>query len=282
MIVYLNGRFVPAEEACVSVFDRGFLYGDGLFETMRAYRGRLPLGPAHMERLQRGASALDLRLPAPPATLLAAALELLARNRLEDAVVRLTLSRGTGPRGYSPRGASQPTLVLSAHPASPLEAPAPAPWRLHTSSHRVRVNDPLTSAKTANKLLHVLARAEAEAAGADEALLLNTAGRVAEAAAANLFWFEGDRLLTPPVEDGALPGITRGFVLEIGRQSGWTCAETGAVPDRLRAADAVCLTLSSLGIVSVASWDGRELAAGTAPERLRKSYRQALERLISD
>lgn len=282
MIVHLNGQYVPGDQARVSVFDRGFLYGDGLFETLRAYEGRFPLWPRHWARLASGARLLGLRLPADEPALRAIAGELLQRNQLGDAVVRIAVSRGPGPRGYSPRGAAPPTLVVSAHPAPALEATPPPARRLRTSSHRLPMGDPLGQAKTSSKLLHVLARAEAEAAGADEALLLNSAGRVAEADSANLFWFEDGTLHTPPLAEGPLAGVTRGFVLDLAREAGWSVGETAADLERLGNAGAVCLTNATAGIVEVAALDDRSVRPGPGPALLREAYRAALRRLLCD
>ncbi len=276
MYVFLDDRFVPAEEATVSVFDRGFLYGDGLFESIRAYAGRLFLWPAHRERLERGVQSLGIRLPLPAEEIQDHTLELLRRNRVPDAFVRVAVSRGAGPRGYSPRGANQPTLVITAHPAPGLDAAPPAPWNLRTSRHRVPAGDPLTSVKTASKLLNVIARAEAEDAGANEALLLNNHGHIAEAAAANIFWFEGGTLCTPGLEQGALAGITRGFVMETACQLGWTLQETARGPEALHASDGVFLTVSTLGLVAVDRLDDLPLRSDARLEILRSSHRDAV------
>src|SRR6185503_10796529 len=190
MIVFVNGEFVPEEKAVVSVFDRSFLYGDGLFETLRVCSGRLFRWKQHLERLQRGTDFLGLRLPFAPSDLREFADQLIQRNGHPEAVLRVVLSRGAGPRGYSLKGAERPMLVMSLHPIQPLDPPKPPCWRLTTSSLRIACGDPLAHFKTCNKLPQILARAEAEAAGADEALLLNSEGEVAEAASSNLFWIE--------------------------------------------------------------------------------------------
>ncbi len=278
MIVFLNGEFVPEDEAVVSAFDRGFLYGDGLFETLRVMNG-VPLDwGGHWRRLAAGAETLKLTLPFASDFLLAQARELSHQNQLPEALLRLTLSRGPGPRGYSPKGADTPTLVMSLHPAPMLGAPAPR-WKLHTASLRVPAGDAPTRCKSANKLLHVLARAEAEAAGADEALLLNSRGEVAEAASANLFWIEQGTVHTPPLSTGALPGTTRELVL------GW-CAgykvpfhETVAEPDRLQRANGCFLTLSSLGVVEVASLDGCAIPYAPLTRRIRDGLMAGWKRM---
>ena len=213
MKVFLNGQFVPAEQAVVSAFDRGFLYGDGLFETLRVMNG-VPLDwGGHWRRLADGAEMLKLKLPFASDFLRAQARELSRQNELSDAILRLTLSRGVGQRGYSPRGADAPTFVMSLHPAPELGPQTPQ-WKLHTASLRVPFADALTACKSANKLLHVLARAEAEAAGADEALLLNTRNEVVEAASANVFWIEGGALRCqrpPPVQVSDTTGAGDAF-----------------------------------------------------------------------
>ncbi|MEN9575588.1 MAG: branched-chain-amino-acid transaminase [Verrucomicrobiota bacterium] len=266
--VFLNGRFVPEEQALVSVFDRGFLYGDGLFETLRVLNGVPLRWDAHWRRFALGLLRLDLTVPWLPEYLRANAADLSHHNRLPDALLRLTLSRGVGPRGYSPRGADAPTFVMSLHPAPALEATAPR-WKLHTASLRVPVGDWLTACKTANKLPHILARAEAEAAGANEALLLNPRGEVVEATSANLFWLEGDTLHTPPLTSGALPGVTRADVLTWAKSQGIAAHETTTDPARLLRADGCFLTSSSWGVVEVESLDGNQIPQSPLTHRIR-------------
>src|SRR5207249_1727258 len=147
MLVFLNGHFVPEEKAVVSVFDRSFLYGDGLFETLRVYGGKPFCWPQHLERLQRGAEFLNLRLPFGPAALEQFAMQLIHRNQMPDSLLRISLSRGVGPRGYSPKGANQPVLVMSLRPAPPPDLQNPPQWRLLTSSVRLPAREPLAQFK---------------------------------------------------------------------------------------------------------------------------------------
>lgn len=268
MLVFLNGRVVPEAEAVVSAFDRGFLYGDGLFETLRVMNG-VPLDwGGHWRRLASGAETLKLKLPFAPEFLRTQARELSRLNQFPDALLRLTLSRGVGPRGYSPRGANTPTLVMSLHPAPELGPRAPQ-WKLHTASLRVPTGDALTACKSANKLLHVLARAEAEAAGADDALLLNAMGEIAETASANFFWVAGGELHTPSLAAGALPGVTRANVIAWARAHAVPIHETTVRPERLRHAEGCFLTLSSLGIVEVITLDSRAIPSSPLTQRIR-------------
>ena len=274
--VWLNGTFLSAEEARVSIFDRSFLYGDGLFETVRVYGNRPFLWAEHLSRLHGGAALLCLRLPYGEAELSAAAAELLARNAMPESLLRLHVSRGVGRRGYSPRGADSPTVILSQHPVTPNDPAKPVTWKLATASLRLPAHDPLTAVKSASKLLHVLARAEAEDLGADEALLLNSAGDVAEATSGNVFWLADGRLFTPPLTDGALAGVTRGWVLRLAAELGLSFAEKSGTPGDLRSAEGVFLTLSSLEIVPVTHLDGVALRQSPVTRRLHEAYQASV------
>ncbi|MFN0069797.1 MAG: aminotransferase class IV [Limisphaerales bacterium] len=276
MEVFLNGAFVPACEARVSVFDRSFLYGDGLFETIRCYDG-LPFAWAqHLDRLHAGAEFLRLRLPFSDEALLAAALEVLRRHGLSGAMVRLHVSRGVGRRGYSPAGAEEPGVIITAHPAPEVSPERPLKWRLATSPFRVPAGDPLAPFKTGSRLLNVLARQRAEEAGTDEALLLDTAGHVAEAASGNVFWHADGAWHTPPPATGALAGVTRRVLLEALAAAGRPCHESCAGPEALLAADAVVVTSSGVEVARAVSLDGRPLAPGGASDALHRLHRDCV------
>ncbi len=277
MLVFLNGQLVPEERAVVSVFDRGFLYGDGLFETMHIYRGKPFRWEQHFERLQRGAAFLKIKLPHSSEALRRFADELIAKNNMPDALLRVTLSRGVGVRGYSPKGAENPTLVMSLHPA-PKNNDEVLHWKLITSSHRLPANEPLAQFKTCNKLAQILARAEADAAGADEALLLNTDGFVVEGASSNLFWIDGDTVCTPPLAAGILPGVTRGVVLEICEQLSLKTREANITIEELKKADAIFVSLSSLGIVEAASLDNDPCRHSPLSLKISHAYEELVAR----
>lgn len=272
-MVLLNGQLVPDDEAKVSIFDRSFLYGDGLFETFKVCGGRLFRCWAHFERLKRGAAFLGINLPFSSSELDAQCGELIRKTGLSEGLLRMTLSRGVGVRGYSPRGAQQPLLVATIQEAPRVQAPHPVRWRLVTSSYKVAANDPLTVLKTCNKLHQILARAEAEAQGADEALLLNTDGEVAETASANVFWIEQGKVYATPA-NVALPGITRAVVFELCEKEGIVVLEQRCPPVELNDADGVFLTLSSLGVVEVESLDNRALPQASLTGRLHRAYQK--------
>jgi branched-chain amino acid aminotransferase len=277
VLIFLNGQFVPEERAVVSVFDRGFLYGDGLFETMRVFNGKPFRWQQHLERLQRGSDFLNIKLPHSTEALRGFVSELIAKNKMPDALLRLTLSRGVGVRGYSPKGANSPTIVMSLHPApaSGLKDSIPR-WNLITSSRRLPTNEPLAQFKTCNKLAQILARAEADAADADEALLLNTDGYVVEGASSNLFWIVGDTICTPPLAAGVLPGVTRGVVMEICEKLGLKTNDGNITAEELKLSDGIFVSLSSFGIVEVTSLDGLEVKRATLVEEIQRSYEQII------
>jgi len=288
VLVFLNGKFAPEGRAVVSVFDRGFLYGDGLFETVRVFNGKPFRWSQHIERLQRGAESLKIKLPFSTHVLRGFADELVQKQQIRDCLLRLTLSRGVGVRGYSPKGAEQPTFVMSLHPAPHPAFSHPHPsdgrgaggegvfpkWKLITSSFRLPANDPLAQFKTSNKLPQILARTEADAAGADEALLLNTDGFVIEGASSNLFWIERDTICTPPLTSGVLPGVTRAVILEICKSLSVATRQANISPDELHRADGIFLSLSSWGVVEAVLLDGRVLKPSAVVNKICGAYQE--------
>ena len=272
MIVFLNGRFIPEEKATVSILDRGFLYGDGLFETVRVANGKPFRWRQHLERLWSGLEFLKIHLSFTPAQLSAAAEGLIQRNEMPEALLRLNVSRGVGLRGYSMRGANRPTVTMTLH-----EVPSsPRGRRLVTARVRLVTSDPLARFKTCNKLPQILARAEAEAAGADEALLLNQEGWAVEGSSSNLFWIENGSLLTPPLSSGALPGVTRAIVFDFCRELGLECREANASVSQILESEGSFLTLSSLGLVEASHLDNRPLQRSPLTGRLSVAYAELL------
>lgn len=257
MKLWLGTGIVAQEAAAISPLDRGFTLGDGLFETVRVASGTVLRVEAHLARLAAGARVLGLPLPALDlADALAATA---AANALTDGALRLTLTRGVGPRGVLPPAAPVPTLVITAAPLPPPAAPA----RL-VIVERTRRNEfsPLAQVKSLNYLDNILARQEAAARGADDGVLLNTRGEVAETSIANLFAVLDGALVTPPLAAGVLPGIMRAAVLAQG------AAERPLTVADLARAEEIVLT-SALGIRSVAALEGRDLPARDAATRLR-------------
>jgi branched-chain amino acid aminotransferase len=278
MKVVLNGKLVPEAEAVVSVFDRGFLYGDGLFETMRLHGGRPFRWAQHLERLQRGAALLDLPLAFEPESLRRLADDLVRENAMPDAVLRLAVSRGLGPRGYSPKGAGPSTLVMSLHPAPVLDPAHPPRCRLLPSSFTVPAGATLAWAKHASRLVHVMARAEAERRGFDDALLLSAGGEIVEATGSNIFWIERGTVCTPPLSSGALAGVTRGVVLELCKTLQLPVQERSVPLNALLGADGGFLTQSVLGVVRVAGVDAHSIPLSPMVDSIRAAYGETIRR----
>jgi len=278
MEVFLNGQFLTEGRAMVTVGDRGFMYGDGLFETMRVFNGKPFRMAQHLERMVRGADFLKIKLPFTPKELQQFAEQLIEKNAMPDSVLRVTLTRGPGARGYSPRAAGTPTVVMTLHESLPVDPDTPSQWSLVSSSFRIPASDPLSSFKTMSKLGAIMARAEAEDQGADEALLTNTNGEVAETAGANLFWIYHDKICTTPTGRGVLPGITRAVVLEICQVLGLPTNKRVIKPEALKHSEGIFLTQSALGVIAVATLDGELVPQSSLVEKIHQAYCEMLAR----
>lgn len=276
MLVFINCKFVPEKQAVVSVFDRSFLYGDGLFEAIPISNGRPFRWEQHMRRFQNGAKVLKIMLTFSSGGLKRIAGQLIAKNKMPEALLRIALSRGVGVRGYSPKGAGKPTLVMTLHPLPEFNPRTPPKWKVITSSVRLPANEPLAMFKTCNKLPQVLARAQADDADAQEALLTNADGRVIEGTTSNLFWIRNGTVCTPPLASGVLPGVTRAVVLEICRALKIRTREIAPRPTELLRADGIFLSMSSYGITEVVTLDGHELRQSPFVEKIRRSYQKIM------
>ncbi len=249
--VYLNGDLRAASDVGIDPRDRGFLLGDGVFETLRARSGHTERLDAHLARLRRGAAALSIPLPQRDAALADAIAAVLAENGLTSgtASLRITLSRGPGGRGLPPPDSVAPTLLITASAAS--DAPMPAARVALTSVARNR-HSPTANIKCLGYADQVIARMQATDAGCDEALMPNDAGRLACASAANLFLLRGGRLISPSLDEGVLAGVTRAALLALAPGLGLAVEERPVEPAELAEADAVLLTNSLIGVRAVA------------------------------
>lgn len=239
--VFLNREIVPAEKALLPYNDRGFTLADGLFETLRIANGHVLALAAHLQRLEHGAGTL--RIPLPAYSLEEAIDNLVTANRLgpdSEATLRLTLSRGPGPRGLAPPAEPNSSLIISTDPA-PLARP---PARLTVSSVRRNERSPLSRMKTLAYTENVLAVMEAKEAGFEDALLLNCAGRVSCATHANVFFLIDDAIITPPLDEGVLPGITRAGGLKLAADFGFAVLERPISLADIARAEAAFLTNS--------------------------------------
>jgi len=272
--VWLNGRLVAAERARVPAFDYGFLYGLGLFETMRACDAKVFRLERHLQRLAEGAHVLGLP-PLPSDDVLRAAVsETLAANGLRDARVRLTVTAGPGAPLPDPSTCHKPTVLLVARPHT---QQATAGCRALIASFPTNSASPLTRLKSTCYAPYLLARQKARARGLDEALLLNERGELAECSTSNLFLLKDGALLTPDVPSGVLPGVTREAVLELATALGMRAREERLSLDALWGCDEAFVTNSLIGIVPLLAVDGRALGAGGSGEttiRLFRAYEQ--------
>ncbi|NIJ41398.1 branched-subunit amino acid aminotransferase/4-amino-4-deoxychorismate lyase [Parvibaculum indicum] len=277
MKLWLNGEIVEAEGAHIAPSDRGFLLGDGLFETLLVLDGRPVLIDAHIARLASAAEILAIPLPFPPAALKAACGELLAANALDNAPrasLRVTLTRGPGPRGIAVPPEVSPTLLIAAAPG----AEPPESVRAVISTIRRNASSPAAQLKALPYLDNVFAKEEAKLAGADEAILLDTQGHLACASVGNVFFWEGRTLVTPTTDGPILPGITRASVLALARKLDIETEEGRIAPERLLKAEGIFLTNSLTGLLPVEKMDGRKLPAHPETQRLSDAYEAFIRR----
>jgi branched-chain amino acid aminotransferase len=263
-VIYVNGRFMTKEEATISVYDHGFLYGDGVFEGIRVYRGRIFKLDAHVDRLFESAHTLGIQIPLSRQDMTKAIVETVRRTGLQDAYIRPVVSRGAGDLGIDPRKCPRPNVVIIVDSIRlyPEEAYRKG-LRLVTTSTRQRPVDVLNPrVKTCNYLNNILARIEANLMGVDEGLMLTTQGYVAECTADNIFVVSSGRVLTPPAHLGILQGITRQTVLDLCGELAIPAAEQILTLHDMYTADECFLTGTGAELGPVVELDGRSIGGG--------------------
>lgn len=276
MIVWINGELMDEKDVRIAPSDRGFLLGDGLFETLLARQGRLAFLDAHVVRLSAGGNILGIPMPTSTRHLAIACEMLLEANDLTHApraALRITLTRGPGPRGLLPPENPTPTLMISASASPP---PAVAQSAILATPRRNALS-PVSRLKALPYLDNLLAREEARSRGAGEALMLDTSGHLACASVANIFLWEGDRLVTPAEECGILPGITRAAVLELAERMKIEVVEDMIAPQRLARVSGAFLTNSLIGLMPLSQIDGREISGHRLTGRLQAAYELLLD-----
>jgi branched-chain amino acid aminotransferase len=264
-VVYIDGEFVPQAEAKVSVFDRGYLYGDGVFEGIRGYNGRIFRLDQHLERLYRGAKAIALEIPLTPEELKDVILETVRRNRLHECYVRAIVSRGQGDLGLDPRNCRAPATLVVIASTIALYRQEAYEHGLEIITCATRRNLPTAvnpEIKSLNYLNNILARIEVSRAGADEGLMLNHLGYVAEGTGDNVFVWSRGMLITPPAHTGILEGITRQVVLELAQEMELPAREDMLTLYEVYSADECFLTGTAAEIAPVSRVDGRIIGDG--------------------
>jgi branched-chain amino acid aminotransferase len=285
MWIFLNGKFVKKEQARISVFDHGFLYGDGVYETLRVYQRRIFLLERHLARLRRSCELIGLGLPIQDSAWASIMTEMLIRNRLQDAGLRVTISRGEGELGIDPGLCPSPTIVVMAksvvsYPAHMREQGV----RLQLVS--VRRNPESAQSpqiKSLSFLNNILAKQEAVQAGAFDALMLNMEGHVTECTTSNIFFVSNHRLHTPSVACGILEGITREVVMILARELGIEVEEGAYGAADVLQADECFMTNTGLEIMAVSQIGRNPIGQGGSGEitmALWRAFQENLERWL--
>lgn len=262
--VYIDGQLVPKEDARISVFDHGLLYGDGVFEGIRVYGGKVFLLEEHIDRLYESANAIRLKVPICDNVMAKAVNDTVAANGIHDGYVRLVVTRGAGTLGLDIRRTSNPQVIIIADTITlypdeiyenGMNLITASTIRNHSAALSPRI-------KSLNYLNNILAKIEGTDAGSVEALMLNHKGEVAECTGDNIFIVKNRVISTPPREAGILEGITRNAVIQLAREAGYTVNETPMVRHDIYVADECFLTGTAAEVIAVVSLDGREIGKG--------------------
>ncbi|HVJ67670.1 MAG TPA: branched-chain-amino-acid transaminase [Caulifigura sp.] len=280
MQVYVNGALLPKEQAVVSVFDHGLLYGDGVFEGIRVYGGKVFLLGEHIERLYESALAIRLVIPISPAEMTAAVEKTVAANGIKDGYVRLVVTRGAGSLGLDIRKTSNPQVIVIAdtitlYPAELYEKGMQIITASTIRNHPAALSPRI---KSLNYLNNIMAKIEATDAGAPEAIMLNHKGDVAECTGDNLFLIKRGELLTPPLDAGVLDGITRRAVMRLAAGAGVTVREITLQRHDVYVADECFLTGTAAEVIPVVAVDGRTIGTGK-PGPVTRDLLQRFHRL---
>jgi branched-chain amino acid aminotransferase group I len=286
-IIYLNGQLIPRSEAKLSPFDHGFLYGYGLFETMRAYDGHIFRLDSHLTRLRLSAESIGLTdsiliSDEGMHSLKVACMATLEANKLKNARIRLTLSAGEGDMTPDPSTCSNPTVLITAQSLIPLPLEQyESGFKAAVSSLRRNSQSPLSRLKSICYMENILARRAAKAAGCDEAIFLNEQGYLVEGSTTNVFLVRHGELITPCFESGVLPGITREAVLEIARTLNIKATERWVDLNELVGAQEAFVTNSILELMPLVSVEGRPIGSGK-PGKLTRDLLFAYRKLVEE
>ncbi|MEM2355955.1 MAG: branched-chain-amino-acid transaminase [Candidatus Bathyarchaeia archaeon] len=264
LLIYIDGEYYPKSQAKISVYDHGLLYGDGVFEGIRAYNGVVFKLKEHIDRLYRSAHAIMLQIPVSKEEMIKIVLETLRKNQLKDAYIRLVVTRGVGDLGLDPRKCQKPTIIVIADTIAlhKSEAKEKGITAMLTWVKRDPVDATTHEIKSLNYLNSILAKIEANIYGVDEAICLDKNGYVCEGAAENIFIVKNGRIYTPPSSTGALPGITAEAVKELARSLGYEVIEKNITPYELFTADEVFFTGTAAEIVPVREINKRQIGDG--------------------
>jgi branched-chain amino acid aminotransferase len=281
--VYIDGVYYPKSQAKVSVYDHGLLYGDGVFEGIRAYNGIVFKLKEHISRLYRSAHALMLKIPLTEEEMTQAVVETLRKNSLRDAYIRLVVTRGIGDLGLDPRKCPKPSVIIITDTISIMssEAKKKGISTVITWVRRHPVDTTTHEIKSLNYLNSVLAKMEATANGADEAIGLDKSGLISEGVGENLFMVKDGKVFTPPSSTGALEGITAQLAKKFAENLGYNVTETNITPFQLFTADEVFFTGTAAEVVPIREVNRRQIGNGN-PGPVTKKLMAAFEKAIVD
>lgn len=279
--IYVNGEYFPKEEAKISVFDHGFLYGDGIFEGIRAYGGRVFRLKEHIDRLYDGARGIMLDIPITKSEMTEVVLQTLQRNQLSDAYIRLVVSRGPGDLGLDPRNCTKPTVICITDKIVlyPEKLYNEGMEIITAATRRNPAEGVNPQMKSLNYLNNIMAKIEANLAGVPEAMLLNTEDYVAECTGDNIFIVKSGVLITPPPYTGILVGITRNAIMELAEKLGIVVKEEVFTRYEVFTADECFLSGTAAEAIPVVKVDGRPIADGK-PGPITRKITEAFKKLI--
>lgn len=274
--IYLDGEFLPQEEAKISVFDHGLLYGDGVFEGIRSYKGKVFKLTEHLDRLYESAKTIMLQISLSRAEMQEAVLNTLRLNKLEDAYIRLVVTRGEGDLGLDPRKCRRPRVIIIADKIAlyPRESYDKGLEIITVPTRSVPPESLNPQMKSLNYLNNILAKIEAISRGAEEALMLNAEGYATECSGDNIFIFRRGRLLTPPTYLGALEGITRNIVMDLAKRLGLKVGEDIFTRHELYNAEECFLTGTAAEIIPVVKVDNRVIGSGKPGKITGRLYQE--------
>lgn len=282
MQIFLDDRLVPEQEAVVSVFDHGFLYGDGIYETMRAYDGRVFMLGQHIERLGRSAALIRMRTPEPQ-MIREAIYAAVEANGLKNAYIRVTVSRGKGAIGLDPSLCPRPTFIVIAEEfrGYPDALYAQGVKLIIAATRRNLIEALNPKIKSLNFLNNILAKMEAKERGAYEAIMLNAQGYIAEGTVCNIFFVKDGVLCTPAVEVGVLEGITRELVIALAKEQGIRVEEGRYLPADIFSASEVFFTNTTSEIMPVSQIEKVNYPVGEMTKKLHALYREEVRKSLS-
>ncbi|RLI22521.1 branched-chain amino acid aminotransferase [Candidatus Bathyarchaeota archaeon] len=283
LLVYIDGKYYPKSQAKISVYDHGLLYGDGVFEGIRAYNGVVFKLREHIDRLYRSARVIMLEIPLTKEEMINAVLETLRKNNLHDAYIRLVVTRGVGDLGLDPRKCPKPTVIIITDVI-----------KLHSKEAKERgiralivwvKRDPVDATshevKSLNYMNSILGKIEANVAGFDEAICLDKNGQISEGIAENIFIVKNGKIITPPTSTGALVGITRDVIMKLAEKLGYKAVEANITPTDLFTADEAFFTGTAAEVVPIVEVNKRKIGEGK-PGPITKRLMQEFEKIVRD